>query len=78
MATAVKYSNCVTINLREMTADIPQKLIAIKYREREMKSLRLKEPQATAESISQGTWINQKSAYILSVQSNYLTYQLQV
>lgn len=37
-----------------MTKDIPQRLTAIENREREMKSLRLTEPQAAAESINQG------------------------
>jgi len=37
-----------------LTTDIPQRLTAIERREREMKSLRLIEPQAAAESINQG------------------------
>lgn len=55
------------MNLREMTADIPERLIAIRNRERETKSLRITEPQAAAESIHQGYMASQKSVYVLRI-----------
>ena len=55
------------MNLREMAAYIPERLIAIRNRERETKSLRIAEPQAAAESINQGYMDNQKSVYILRI-----------
>ena len=53
------------MNLREMTADVPERLIAIRNRERETKSSRLTDPQAAAESFHQGYMDSQRSVYVL-------------